>query len=43
MGSDDALSQPNEHPAHGVRVDAFWLDRAHVTNAQFAAFVWAAG
>ena len=29
--------------ARRVRVDAFWLDRAEVTNAQFAAFVAATG
>src|SRR5882672_412306 len=43
MGSDHKLSQRNERPAHKVRVTAFWMDRTHVTNAQFAAFVKATG
>ena len=43
MGSDHRLSQPNERPAHPVRVDAFWMDRTHVTNAQFDQFVRATG
>ena len=43
MGSDHKLAQRNERPAHKVRVNAFWMDRTHVTNAQFAAFVKATG
>ncbi len=43
MGSDAKLAQPNERPAHRVRVRGFWIDRAHVTNAQFASFVQATG
>lgn len=43
MGSDSRLSQPNERPAHHVRVRGFWMDETHVTNAQFAAFVAATG
>jgi formylglycine-generating enzyme required for sulfatase activity len=43
MGSDHKLAQRNERPAHGVRVAGFWMDRTHVTNAQFAAFVKATG
>jgi len=39
MGSDHKLAKPNERPAHAVRVKGFWMDRTHVTNAQFAAFV----
>ena len=39
MGSDHKLAQRNERPAHKVRVGGFWMDRTHVTNAQFAAFV----
>src|SRR4051812_33597045 len=39
MGSDHKLAQRNERPAHKVRVTGFWMDRTHVTNAQFAAFV----
>ena len=43
MGSDHQLAQRNERPAHNVRVSGFWMDRTHVTNAQFAAFVKATG
>ncbi len=43
MGSDHKLAQPNERPAHKVRVGGFWMDRTHVTNTQFAAFVKATG
>jgi formylglycine-generating enzyme required for sulfatase activity len=39
MGSDDRLARPNERPVHKVRVHGFWMDRAPVTNAQFARFV----
>jgi sulfatase modifying factor 1 len=39
MGSDHKLAQANERPAHRVKVDGFWMDRHHVTNAQFRAFV----
>ncbi len=37
MGSDQHY--PEEAPAHKVSVDAFWIDRHCVTNAQFARFV----
>jgi formylglycine-generating enzyme len=43
MGSDHKLAQKNERPAHKVRVHGFWMDRTHVTNAQFADFVKATG
>ncbi len=43
MGSDHKLAQPNERPTHKVRVHGFWMDRTHVTNAQFRAFVGATG
>jgi formylglycine-generating enzyme required for sulfatase activity len=43
MGSDHKLAQPNERPAHKVTVGGFWMDRTHVTNEQFAAFVKATG
>ena len=39
MGSDHKLAQRNERPAHKVRLPGFWMDKTHVTNAQFAAFV----
>lgn len=37
MGSDNHY--PEEAPAHRVTVDGFWMDRAPVTNRQFAEFV----
>jgi formylglycine-generating enzyme required for sulfatase activity len=43
MGSDHRLAQPNERPAHRVRVGAFWMDQHHVTNAEFRRFVAATG
>jgi formylglycine-generating enzyme len=39
MGSDKHY--PEEAPAHRVTVDAFWIDKTPVTNAQFRAFVTA--
>ena len=39
MGSEHQLARPNERPAHRVRLTGFWMDRTHVTNAQFAEFV----
>ena len=41
MGSD--AHYPEEAPGRPVVVDAFWMDRCAVTNAQFAAFVAATG
>jgi len=43
MGSDHKLAQPNERPAHRVKVAGFWMDRHHVTNAEFRKFVEATG
>jgi len=37
MGSQDHY--PDEAPVRQVRVDGFWMDRTHVTNAEFGAFV----
>jgi sulfatase modifying factor 1 len=39
MGSTTPLAQPNEKPAHPVRIHGFWMDQTDVTNAQFAQFV----
>lgn len=39
MGTDDPRSFPNERPSHRVRLDGFWMDVRHVTNADFARFV----
>ncbi len=42
MGSVDAR-QPNERPAHLVRVDGFWADETEVRNRDFRAFADATG
>lgn len=39
MGSDSAMAQANERPAHRVQIGGFWADVTHVTNDQFAQFV----
>jgi formylglycine-generating enzyme len=41
MGADRFY--PEERPVHRVQVDAFWIDRAPVTVAQFRRFVKATG
>jgi formylglycine-generating enzyme required for sulfatase activity len=33
MGTDADPGRPDEKPAHRVRVDGFWMDETHVTNA----------
>ena len=38
MGSDDS-AEHNEKPVHTVYVDAFYMDKYEVTNAQFKTFV----
>ena len=43
MGTDSKESYPHERPAHNVKMKAFWIDEAEVTNAQYAAFVKATG
>lgn len=43
MGNEHKLSQPNERPAHKVRVSGFWMDVHDVTNAEFRRFVAATG
>lgn len=43
MGNDHKMSQPNERPAHKVRVSGFWMDVHDVTNAEFRRFVQATG
>ena len=39
MGSNDSQAEDNEKPVHTVYVDAFYMDKYEVTNAQFKAFV----
>jgi formylglycine-generating enzyme required for sulfatase activity len=38
MGTDDLRSFPNERPSRRVRLDAFFMDMHHVTNAEFLRF-----
>ncbi len=39
MGSDASEAWRDEHPAHRVGIDGFWMDLSEVTNTQFAEFV----
>jgi formylglycine-generating enzyme required for sulfatase activity len=41
MGNNDM--HPDEQPAHKVYLDAFWIDKTEVTNAQYKAFMEATG
>ena len=45
MGSTDAdrKAAADEKPAHTVYLDAFWIDRTEVTNAQYVQFLNALG
>ena len=39
MGSNDSQAEDHEKPVHTVYVDAFYIDKYEVTNAQFKTFV----
>ena len=39
MGSNDAEADADEQPVHTVHLDAFYMDKYEVTNAQFKVFV----
>ena len=39
MGSNNEEAENNEQPVHTVHLDAFYMDKYEVTNAQFKAFV----
>ncbi len=41
MGSDDPEAADDENPVHTVLIDAFYMDRYEVTNAQYRKFVLA--
>ena len=43
MGSNDAEVNNDEQPVHTVYVDAFYMDKYEVTNAEYAAFLNAKG
>ena len=43
MGSDDSNASTDQCPAHKVHLDAFYIDRHEVTNAQFEEFILAGG
>ncbi len=43
MGTDEAEAYPQEKPAHGVKIDGFWMDATEVTNAQYEQFANATG
>jgi formylglycine-generating enzyme required for sulfatase activity len=45
MGTDDreGYQADGEGPVRKIRLNPFWIDRAAVSNAQFAAFVQATG
>ena len=39
MGDSDDTAEIDEHPVHTVHVDAFYIDKYEVTNAQYKKFV----
>ena len=39
MGTDSSVGWPDEHPAHPVRIDGFFIDEHEVSNSSFRAFV----
>lgn len=41
MGDTHGDGDSDERPTHQVTLDAFWIDRTEVTNAQFARFILA--
>ena len=43
MGTDDSHASVDQRPAHQVYVDAFYIDKHEVTNAQFEEFILAGG
>ena len=43
MGTDDLQVPINQRPARKVHLDAFYIDKHEVTNAQFEEFILAGG
>ncbi len=43
MGTDDPQTPADQRPARNVHVDAFYIDKHEVTNAQFQEFILADG
>ena len=43
MGTDDPNAPNDQHPTRKVNVDAFYIDKHEVTNAQFQEFILADG
>jgi len=43
MGSPEGEGNDNEHPQHTVFLDAFYIDKYEVTNAQYEQFMQATG
>ena len=43
MGTDDSHASSDQRPAHKVYLDAFYIDKHEVTNAQFEEFILAGG
>ncbi len=39
MGGSDSSAEIDEHPVHTVHVDAFYIDKYEVTNAQYKKFI----
>ena len=39
MGGSDSSAEIDEHPVHPVHVDAFYIDKYEVTNAQYKEFI----
>ena len=43
MGTDDTKATDDQRPARKVNVEAFYIDKHEVTNAEFQAFILADG